>query len=756
MIQTDDCVTNPPEAKVGRNSTGKMHLSLYFVAAVLWCGVPVSVLALSGQPVVIGTWTNFGYPDPVIQAGLRAVIDGMRVAVNAANLEGGVFGRPIQLMECEGTFSPGKYLSCIDQMAGNGTVATLGLVVESLIALVQPRLLQYDILTIPSVGKRSFNRNWLYLRANDRVLVTTMIRHVIDDLHVRRVGLVWSTDALDPALVTEAERICTTLGLNFTGSLGVNPRVSNYFASGGPAYQAFLAQQPQAILFFASSVPSGQQVLIDLVNRSATGNGVSRDLTIVVWDGAAQILNTAARTIAALGHPDVPSRLRMVTGLPHLLDQRYLAAQHAFADFTTYFGNTSFAQSLDYFINGFGFWIQTRFIISVLRHMNPNNLTSSAFIDAVFDSGVFTVDDLTTGMFADACVGARATTNFFCKCNDGYRTVETYYLTSAFQLLPVRNGSVSTSFAECASTTTTIIPPLVYLAIAPTDNVLLVQAAMSLLNGAQSLAQENYENCSVPSTANSSLLTSAVIQAATDNYVSLLFPAIVPSNAQLGTMAVVDPLYFPAQLSPPEFNFRTIFMMATLEQELYALAQSAVGTSGGKVFGSVIRSGEASNVLSTITASLNTFGASLGSLNTLLKAQDSFVMPSAAAASSVFASALQGYMFVIGLANSSDVVEVVNFLSLNQNVIALIAFSELSVLYDTIVSQSQAAHVESRIMFATSLVNWNLAPASNAQRRSQLPFTPHSPIQQAERRWHSEALSRTQLSEKWLIRYHLR
>ena len=693
------------------------HASLgdvpYFIVAVTLLLLGVDGKFSSLPPLHIGTWTNFGYPDPGVQADIRGVTDGMRAAVMAVNAEGGIFGRQLVLDECEATFSPRKAVTCLGYLDGNGSIATLGLIIPTVIAAVEPELVRRDIFTVQSQGSRTFNRHWIYAHANDHAIMSAMIRHASQDLHFRRVGLVWAPDTgVNAHLVPEAESLCVSLGMTLTGVLGVNLSQFGYLQKNQKVYQTFLSGMPQAIVFLGSSVPSNLDVMVDLLNRSATGNGVTTELTILTWEGAAQIFQNVAAKMINLGHPEAIDRLRMVSGLPHLLDFRYAAVQHAFRDFTAYFGNTSFTLlQNDYFFYSFSFWMQLRFISNVLRSMNPNNMTRAAFMDKVFDSNVVTVDDLTFGMFADTCTGMRAAMEFFCECNEGYRAVETYYMTRSLQLEPVRNGTVTTSFGECARGTSAIVPSLVYLRVAPNDTLLL-NAAAEMLLGAQLLNTSRYENCTVgfDGVASNASLTDfdqAVAKAVADRVVSVMFPSIILPAMDSAPLIIVDPLYFPAQLASSVFDGRTLHIFATLQQEIHAIASAAVLALGRVIpgipatFSSVVHAADASAIEATIGLSLNTFGVSLSQL-----LRPNPLKPLAMPAT------LSGFLFVFGVTTAEDVRTVVAFLVANPSAVVMLAFNELSVLYAAFLAQAQKQHVETRVVFATSLTNWNL-PSNN-------------------------------------------
>ena len=691
-----------------------LPLSRTFLLQETACVIIVSLLlifAVATQPPIrIGTWTNFGYPDPVIQGSVRGVSDGVRVAVKAVNAEGGIFGRQLVLDECEATFSPYKAVECLGYLDGNGSIATLGLILPSVIIAVQPELVRRGIFSVQSQGIRAFDRHWIYSRANDHVILSAMIRHIALDLHFRRVGLVWAPDVgVNIHLLREAESLCGSLGMTFTGVLGVNLSQYGYLQkkTNQAVYQSFLSGMPQAILFLGTSVPSNQDVMIDLLNRSATGNGAVAELTILTWEGCTTMFEASAQKMVSLGHPEVLDRLRMVSGLPHMLDFRYTATQHAFRDFAAYFGNTSFTSLRhDYFFYGFGFWAQTRLIANVLRSMNQQNLTRAAFMDKMFDSNVVTIDDITFGMFAGACSGMRAAAGFFCECNEGYRSVETYQVTRSLQLEPVPGGTVTTSFAECASGTASIIPPLVYLRVAPNDTLLL-SAASELLLGAHLLNTPTYENCTTEANGTPANATVAVNKAVADRVVSLMFPSIVSPGMRSAALPVVDPLYFPAQLAPSGFDARTLHLFATLQQEIHALASAAVTALSANIpgipitFSSVVHTSDATAIEAAIGLSLNTFGASPSRLFRP-DPLEPLAMP----------QALSGFVFVFGVATAADVTALMSFLSANPAAVAMVAFSELSVLYSAFVSQAQARHVETRVVFATSMTNWNL-PSNN-------------------------------------------
>jgi adenylate cyclase len=452
----------------------------------------------------------------------------------------------------------------------------------------------------------------------------------------------------------------------------------------------FLAGRPQVIMHLGVHVLSHKDVLLDLMSRSALGNGAVPELTLLLWEGSAKLAQIVTERLTALGHPEVRTRMLIVLGLPAVTDQRYAATRRAYREIAEYLGNENFASApVDYHFTAGIPWLQVNFLATVLRQIDPRNITRLSIIDHIFNAGLFTVDDMTFGVYSGNCDDFRAERGFACSCNEGYRTTELYSMTEDYRLVPLPDGTVQSSFAECGDKAASLTPPLVLLSVCDRATPLRLAAAAALLQSTKAFASSLYENCSVAAGGN---ITKAVAGSVASLYVSIAFPADAAVE-----LATVDPFYFPAQLAPTQFDERQLHLVATLQQEIHALASMAAAKDNARCFAAV-RSAQAPKIVVHIEASLNTFGTWLASMTASTDTAAPLVLP----------AAWSGFVFVVGMAAAADVRAVVDFLRASPAATVLLAFSELSVLYADVVSLTQAANVDDRVLFATSLVNWNL------------------------------------------------
>jgi adenylate cyclase len=430
------------------------------------------------------------------------------------------------------------------------------------------------------------------------------------------------------------------------------------------------------------------------MNRSFSKNGVDPDLKMLLWPGSANLLSFVADALTPLGYRNVTDRFLVASGHPHLNDFRFKAMRSLYADFDLHFGRENFSRrDAGFQFGSTSSWIQMRVLANLLAELNPANITRQSVIDRATNGWMTMVDDLVFGPFSRNCSGREREGGFYCSCNEGYRATEVYRSTEARELVPAETLLAKSSFAECASIVPTVVPPLILLAVSDASRAAPVAA---VLQATKAFANNMYERATVPVGGTAGETVSSAVE---NSIVSLVFPAFIDANAEI-ILATIDPIYFPAQLAPG-YDRRRLHLVATLQQEIHALASAAVEAK--KQCAAVVRAADAVRVAATVQESLNTFQSSLVFSRVFTELDTSLEFPP---------STFDGWVFVIGLQQSADVAAVVQYLQRSPRATVLLAFSELSVLYDDLVSTAQAASVDDRVLFATSLVNWNL-PASD-------------------------------------------
>ena len=701
--------------------------SLVFVIAYFVVVGQVECAAVNKTgPIRIGLFTGLTYFDPSIVKAIWPVIDGTRVAVKAINKQGGIHGRPIEIVECETGMLPANFVTCLamfDQQPDMLTV--MSVFITYYFMMLQPKFIQYNLLQInPTVmSVRSYDRHWVYLQSEMRLYLSGMLQQALR-LHRKRIGFLNTPDIGDSTGAL-ADTIATLqqLGFEYTGTLGVNSTAFNKKWNNSQ-YFDFLAKRPQVIIAYIATSSATDEILLDIFNRTAFGNGIDPDLQFITWDGCLGSIQQAFNKI----HTTSPGKIRasehlcLVCSFPSLTDNRFAAVRHAVTDFTDYWGTTDyFKNRSDYAAYTVQYWASTNLAFEVMKRMDPANMTRLAFIDRMFDQGTFFVDDLRFGTFSNHCDNSSA--SFLsdevletCGCNQGFGEIHTYSLADNLSYVPIANGRKTTPLNRCSSVTA--ITPLVIFARAAASSQVESRIADTLFASAQQGGFNESETCSPALATDLPACISALNQS---RFVSLVYPLVLPSTSiQFDrSLALIDPFYYPAQLAPP-YTYNVIHIMATLQQEIFALAYYISGSSssdGGRnataflPIHAVARTssddgGGRPALQSAISMSLGTFGASLASFTE--------VSPSA----SLSLAPGDGVRMVFGVTSTADVAAIASFLTANPQAVVCVTFSEFSVWYSSFASLVSSA-ASSRLIFATSLRNW-FGPSAAANDQSSL------------------------------------
>ena len=691
------------------------------------------------QPIYVGTFSYHTYRDPTTNATIDSFLEpffvGMYSAIQAVNTAGGIHGKQIQLIECETGFIHQKYLDCMDQWKTQyypNMVAIASVLHDQVFQVMMPKLQEQNIMLIdPLVSgdigrppKTTFSDNWVYLTADSRMQLISLVKKAVNVLHLRRIAFLSSTDAAEEK---EAEliAICASLNVTYVGSFSVLPSGSNAtWVWPTKEYTDFLALRPQAMITFMSPDPRNLNVLIDIMNQSHyRTNNVDPNVVLLAASPTIDIILGAAYLIQATYR--VPVRLKnrlFVTVNTPLMDDdyRYDISRHARADVTTYYGTPDFAK------NGTGFiihlqqtWTQLKFVAEVVKRMQPSNLTKDAFIDTVFDSASFPIDDVLFGMFSRGCAGNRKALNIQCECGQGFRTVDLYSVTPFLSLAVDLSAQVVAPFTECGSASITVPYPLIYASVRGSDLLRSTTAAKMIAGVAAQQQQDSsatnagweYLNYSSSATsANSSQIAANVSLLNSERYVSAIVTSVLPTySIDMGGLALIDPLVFPASPAPPTFEYNVVFISATLQQELVALGKIAAAR-GWSV--SVLARGEARNdIIDAMVKSLNTFGMSpVAAIDAGADTTAALSLPSNPPSSA---------LFIAGITLPSHVDSIAQYLTNNPQAVVMLPFSEVSVLYGSITAALNTSSLASRLVFATSMRNWN-APNMSSNLLSPL------------------------------------
>ena len=693
------------------------------------------------DPVVIGMWTGFQtYGDSRILDSMYAIQDGVASATHAVNRAGGIHGRPLSLNLCESHFNVDLSPMCVDRWASAEipVVATLGIVTSTDFNAVMPKLIEYNMflvnpVTPASSANRPYDQHWVYLRPPVDNIVTVTLKKMVRELHLKRIGFVFNT-LLDVSPFQPIVDSLVLLGVNFTGWFGIDPNSKGgIFSFIGPAYSTWLAARPQAILVFSTPAANVLAFLLDFVYKSAAGVLVDPNVKIFTWDGFIQVMDIVIPAVkAAYPHYSLENRIYYAFTGPAIGDASFVASENAASDLNLLHKLPNYVaqKGTSYTSISMASWVSLRALSEMLRALPLTNVTSAALVDSVFRNGLYAVDDLLFGVFTSPCTGSRSGDSLVpCGCNQGYNAVELYrYTVSADGLSDIiREGAarITVPLSSCGVDSAGITAPLIYLLINAVDGSRSnISSSSILLNGhavrEASTIPPPHNPASVETVvANISRIVSAVYQTINDRLVSVAFcpveqsrttaaqPQLNPPRSVALNLPFIDTFTVPARLHPATFAAHWLVLSATLQQEIFALCEY-ITLSLNQPIKAIVRSSEAADIATEITKSANTFGVQPNSIELVDPEEADLHLEGVGDSALLLIGALD-----------EDASLIAAHLERNARSIVLLAFSELCAMYDTLTALNLPQGVGDRIVFATSMRNWN-APSWPSNQASSL------------------------------------
>ncbi len=707
-------------------------------------------LDCSLAPLVLGIFTGFNAlgGDAQVLDVMYSIFDGVAAAAHAINLNGGVHGRQLTLDLCESGWWGVNAAKCMESWSRRSVRFVFGSVSDEEVAAVTKVAPALNMFIInPINAKRSqdreYSKHWAYLKPPADNSVSSLFVKIVRELHVKRIAVAHHTTyaAEDLKFTVSAIR---SLGVNLTGIIGLGTETkASFFA--GAEYKQWVAGRPQAVLVLSTPNSIFFQLLINLLSSSARNSGVDPDVKIFTPDIMLPVTDLVIQFCSNV----FPA---------YSLDNRfYFAASGPFSDDTSFdaviaanrevgilYGSPTYAQrrGISYMSISMAAWTSIKTLAAMLTALPSNNLTVDALMSNVFNWNIYTVVDLRFGVFAPPCrddVKANPLLQrgelIACGCNQGYNTIDVYRLS--------RKGGVSGYSREASRITvplsscgldpsSIITPPLIYLDAVFSPPRAIDEVHDSLFGGYHAWVatrlltdtnppqletlRRNRTNASDARLAltrviedrilSLALCPSEVVQLGPSVAEELTMPLVTPALAAALELPFVDPYSSAAQLHESRFTAEWLVLSATLQQELHALCSYAFEVLQRPLH-AIIRSAEADAIANVLTRSANTFGGIPTSIMNL---------PGNAELS--FTGRADQSLFVIG-AQELDASLIVAYLLRNPSEIVFLAFSELCAMYTRLVQLNLTSRVAKRLVFATSMPNWN-APNLASNRASQL------------------------------------
>ena len=708
-----------------------------------------AALETTKEPIVIGTFPAYSSSDFLIRQVANPAFDAIRASVLAVNRGGGISGRPLQLVECESALVFSRMMECAANMTRDHPtmLAWAGIFTDLHMDYLKPIIEANQLLvvgpTLITNRHRSnfFTADWIFTSSEPQSRFLLAISTIVQRFHVRRVGIIAETvlSSVSGDLfqfdLSAAQKLMANLGIEFSGTFRIATDDSPSWR--GEAYDSFLAARPQAIFMICSPHTAPYEVLTDLINRTSFGANVDPNLLLILPDLFVPVAELSLLTLKARRVVFQPkNRLFFMFGNPALTDSStYSAMGRAQSELLSYWnGSTTFLNTATSVAMSAAGWVSAQVLISILRAMNPFNMSRAAMRDTVFNSGSFPVDDMYFGMYNYPCTGFRKHMDQLCECNEGYRTTEIYGLDPDVvgKLFPISSlrGFYPITICHAENSVLTPAPMLVYLRPNMTSaGYVLTSAGNAMLQGL--LAGEeatsgtttsfsfefvyvNYSQFSQLTDRSSVDLGVAIERTVSDRFVSAVVAVLTSANpgSWNTTYPVIDPVVFPAVLKPP-FAQNVLYTSATLEQEIFALAQYASTLPIGL---RVVASGpQADSIGTAASRSASSFDINFAELRTMN------IRTGQSSSSSVFSGTVVADVItlVTGITSSADVSTLLLQLNATPSAMVALSFEELSVLYDDLSQQCSSIFARSarapceRLIFATSLRNWNAPQLAN-------------------------------------------
>eukprot|EP00667_Euglena_gracilis_P000421 EG_transcript_421 len=552
---------------------------------------------LGGVPrtaAVNGTHIVIGMSLPTSIATTLRVIGGLRAALQEANDAGGVLSHNLTLVVLDDGNDPATAVNNI-LLLNNTYDAFLmaGTWGNDMFASILPTIVQTRIpLVGPFAGlpntRTPFQDVVLNLRPSFADEIIAQARFLVEYLRPQRTACFYTGDSLGLGGYATLVQTLTAVGVRLMVAV-------RYAGNMTAALEAILSlpRKAQAVMLVAPDAEIGQFVQRYRLDPRADPNCsfIYSSLQSTSPVGLQNIDYTFfTRTVPpSYGDTDIARRFRRVA-TQQKLPSSYISGQFAFEGY-----------------------VLGRFIVDVLKGMRQSLITREAFLNNVYNTRLFYLDDVAVGLFGRNFTGCELS---ICNCNSGMRQV--YIMGSdsvAFELITKPSWPVTQyAITQCAASMTMVRRPILFGLLIPTDDALAsslargnaagIRLAFAELNAAGGLHGRQYdlitqEHSGDPVPAVAALLDRWPIVALIGSVVAdgVILPASLP---RIGT---IDMTMWPTEAP---FELTDVRIRSTPSLDMMAAA-SFLADQGATAHLRVRRSAMSAAQLAALTRSLNTF-----------------------------------------------------------------------------------------------------------------------------------------------------
>eukprot|EP00668_Euglena_longa_P028646 GGOE01035937.1.p1 GENE.GGOE01035937.1~~GGOE01035937.1.p1 ORF type:complete len:1181 (+),score=394.27 GGOE01035937.1:142-3543(+) len=371
---------------------------------------------------------------------------GMKFAFEEANRAGGIMSRNITLVARDDGYNVTKAMDNIYQLLDVDNVLLLaGVVGSDIVDQAKPLILQRRV---PYVGPYSglaslhtpFHEEFVNIRASFNDEVVAQATFLVQYSRVQRIACLYQDDSFGITGRSALVDALANVGLELVASGSYT--VGNTDVEEAVEAIAAAPRKPQAVVLIALQNP-----LIKFINLHVSDARTDPDCiyTVMSPGWGSSFSGQLNRTLW--------SRVYFFFVVPMPGDTSWAISRH-FAGLYSTPGAISFEG-----------YIVGRFIVEVLNRTRSANPTSGMFLDQVYNTRMFVLDDLVIGMYSSNYSGC---SQALCSCNSGLRSVYTAQLdTDVTGYLKPGLATTRYSVLECSNPVSSVIAPLLFGQLLP-------------------------------------------------------------------------------------------------------------------------------------------------------------------------------------------------------------------------------------------------------------------------------------------------
>eukprot|EP00667_Euglena_gracilis_P002824 EG_transcript_2832 len=553
-----------------------------FVAVVGWlCGALLPAAAV-----------KVGFSGPLTTDYGASIAAGMRFAFDEVNAAGGVMGQNVTLVALDDSYNTTRTMENIVTMVDQEQVLALASFISSdIVAVAKSFILQRGIPYVGAISaiaalRTPFHREFVNVRLSFADEMVAHAQFLVQTLLVQRIACLYEADSYGVGGYTALVAALANVGVQLVASASYTEDTSD--VAGAVATIAGATKQAQAVVFVGV-----QNALINFIplfsNDSRTDPACVFTVISGTWDAsfATQLARQYWDNVYFFFAAPLPG------GSSSVMAQRFAA---------TY--PTAGPVAFQSYITG-------QLIVQVLKAAHSPSPTRSMFLDTVYNSRLFVLDDIIVGMYSGNWTGCSA---LLCNCNTGMREVHLAQLDPAVGGLGAELGSLRYPVTDCSYPVSNVVAPLLFGQLLPIWDPGWYSVAVDIgLGVAEAFAEANKKGGTgdrsfILLQQNYSTNDTTGMTAMFNRYPLIgVLGSVIPNTARI---AVSFPFIGDFDMQPDTqddtFRKNEIALQPATALELMALAQFAA-TKGCPIHLRAPTDGNGPAMLNVLTASVNSF-----------------------------------------------------------------------------------------------------------------------------------------------------